>query len=70
METHCICSVLEWEVRGESGKPWNGDPKCVWEILSNCFFKVFFILKYIKIIFFLFLKIIFDINTLKWYEKY
>jgi len=29
------------------------------------FFKVFFIQKYIKIIFFYFLKIIFDISTLK-----
>ena len=30
------------------------------------FFKIFFVLKYIKIIFFYFLKIIFDISTLKW----
>jgi len=31
----------------------------------DCFFKVFFILKHIKIIFFYFLKIIFNINILK-----
>jgi hypothetical protein len=30
---------------------------------------MFFISKYIKIIFFIFLKIIFNINILKWYEN-
>jgi len=32
-------------------------------------FKVIFILKYIKIIYFYFLKIIFNISILKWYEN-
>jgi len=38
----------------------------VWMIL---FFKVFFICKYIKIISIYFLKNIFNINLLKWYEN-
>jgi hypothetical protein len=38
-----------------------GSSMYYWKIL---FFKMFFYLKYIKIIFFLFLKIIFDINII------
>jgi hypothetical protein len=38
---------------------------CIWDDGYDCFLK-FFLLKYIKIIFFYFLKIIFDISILKW----
>ena len=38
---------------------------CLFGVWLRLFFKVFFIRKYIKIIFFNFLKIIFDINTSK-----
>jgi hypothetical protein len=40
-----------------------------WEFSENYLLKYFFIWKYIKIIFFYFLKIIFDINILKWFRN-
>jgi len=45
---------------------------CIHPVLwhgSDCVFKIFFILKYIKIIYFYFLRIIFNINTSKWFKN-
>jgi hypothetical protein len=40
-----------------------------WGCSSYCFLKCYFVQKYIKIIFFLFLKIIFGISTSKSFEN-
>ena len=41
---------------------------CVWKYGCGCFLKYFLLINVLKY-FFYFLKIIFNINVLKWYEK-
>jgi hypothetical protein len=43
--------------------------KAMFAITVLLFFKIFFIYKYIKILFFLFFKIIFNINILKQFKN-
>ena len=55
-------------INKESGFPWNKLIAYL-EVWLQLFFKVLFTQKYIKIIFFFFLKVFFDISILKWYKN-